>query len=181
MSSVLAAVQNDGDRSVIYQFHLHHGAELSLFDLNTGAPAERQEVLVESAGLIRRRRTDERRTPAAPRIGQQRELRDDECLAADRLERQVHLALLVGEDSEPDNPVGDECRVLLAIVPRHSEQDDEAEPDSAHRAAVYSDLRPTYPLHNRSQRRLSASFTIIQAAGHFRRTRLVLRIRDIIY
>jgi hypothetical protein len=69
-------IQHDGHRTVVDEFDLHVGAEHARFHAMTGRPQRARDVLVEVLGRRTARRTDERGTPAATRVAEQRELRD---------------------------------------------------------------------------------------------------------
>ncbi len=122
-----------------------------MFNFNTAICHEREKVFVERARRFGRRRRDERRPPAV-RVGQQGELRDNQQFAADGAQREVHLAVGVGEDSQPDYPIGDKIGVGGRVVARDPEQHDQTAPDAAKRFLLHPDLGPAHPLNNRTHR-----------------------------
>src|SRR5438552_8056461 len=103
---LLSAFEHDGDRAVVDQAKLHRRAEFAFLDLNTRFSAYREKILVKLSSLLRRRGFDERRTAASAGVGQQRELRNDEQLAADRAKREVHLSGFVGKHPQAYDAIG---------------------------------------------------------------------------
>ena len=91
---------------------------------STPSVAERRaERLVDRLGLLRRRRVREARAVALRRVGDQRELRDDERGAAGVEERAVELAVVVLEDPQPRDLAGEPLRVGSGVAARDAEQD----------------------------------------------------------
>src|ERR1700752_4321174 len=96
-----AAVEDEGDRTVVDELHLHTRAEDAGLDREVRGLAQGLDELLEQA--LRRRRIGrliEPGTSPLAGIPQQRELRDRQKPAAKFGERAVHLAGLVAEDAE---------------------------------------------------------------------------------
>src|SRR5438874_9952118 len=108
-----SAFKHDGDGTVVDETKLHHRAEFAFLDLNTRPSAYREKILVKLSSLLRRRGSDERRTAASAGVGQQGELGNDEQLAANGTESEVHLSGLVGKHPQTDDAIGKKIRVPL--------------------------------------------------------------------
>ena len=82
------------------------------------ACADRGDELLrtESLGHFRRRGVDEARPAALAAIAQQRELADDEHRAADFGQPAVHLAVVVVEDAQSDDLLGELPGVVVRIA-----------------------------------------------------------------
>ena len=109
-------IDDEGDRSVIDQIHLHIGAEF------TGRHGIAQiqfqplnKSFVERNGNGRRGGTGVGRPVALARAGEQRELADDQNITADLLNAAVHQALLIGKDSQPDDFAAQPLDVLSRV------------------------------------------------------------------
>src|SRR5581483_11171795 len=84
-----------------------------------------------------RGRIAEARAVALRRVGDQRELRDDEGLAADVDEAAVEAPAVVGEDAEPRDLAGELRDVPIALC--DAEQHAEADPDLRDRLVADAD------------------------------------------
>ncbi len=93
---------------------------------------------------------DERRTPALARVGVQRELADHQCLALDLQDGPVHLTLVVGEDPEVRELLGDIRGLPVVVVLVDREQDEQPSSDLGDEVAVDVDGRAGDPLDQRA-------------------------------
>jgi hypothetical protein len=87
----------------------------------------------------RRRGAREAGPQAARCIGSQRELRHGEQLAADVLERQVHLALRVGKDAVGQHALGKALRFRLAVAALDADEGEDAAANGGDVGAVDRD------------------------------------------
>lgn len=98
------------------------------------------DVLVEGVGLLRPRGLDEGGAVAAPRVAQERELGDDQHLAAHVLHGAVHLAVFVLEDAQVCDLLGGKARVLLAVARLHADEHEQAGADFRYEPAPDGNL-----------------------------------------
>ena len=105
-------------------------------------PQAGDEVLVEAVRLLGGGRLDVRGPAPPARVTEERELGDDEEPARDVEHRAVHLARLVGEDTEVEDLVREGLGVRFRVPHGDSEQDDEA---GADRPTVSPPRGPTLP------------------------------------
>src|ERR671935_1341412 len=96
------------------------------------------EVPVEAIGLLGWGGGDEARAAATRGVGVEGELGDDEGFAGDVEEAQVGLAVLVAEDTELGDLIGETLGGALVVVGADAEEDAEAGADLA-AAAVPGD------------------------------------------
>jgi hypothetical protein len=93
----------------------------------TGTPsASRAESLVQRLGPLRGSGVREARPASFPGVGDQRELTDDDRLAADVEERAVEPALLVLEDPQARHLAGHPRGIFLSVLVGHAEEDAQA-------------------------------------------------------
>ncbi|HEY8237131.1 MAG TPA: hypothetical protein VIF85_10860 [Gaiellaceae bacterium] len=76
-------VHDDRDRPVVDELELHPSAEDACLDAESELAQREAEGVVEPLGVLRRCGVAEARPVALRRVGDQRELADDERLAAD--------------------------------------------------------------------------------------------------
>ena len=128
--SAALGVEDDRHRAVVHDLDLHAGAEGAGRDRDPLLPERGAERLVERLGLLRPRGGREARAVALGRVGDQRELADDERRAARVEEAPVELPLLVLEDPQARDLAGEP----VASPPRRlgdAEQDAEPGADRA--------------------------------------------------
>ena len=106
------------------ELDLHARAEDSCLDGDAELAQRRAEVLVERLGDLRTRRAGERRPVAPRRVGDERELADDERGAADVEERAVELAVVALEDAQARDLAGEAFRFGLRVAVGDAEQDE---------------------------------------------------------
>jgi len=83
-----------------------------------------------------RGRTREARPQAARRVRHQCELRHGEQLAADVLQREVHLALRVRKDAVGEHAFGQALRLGFAVAALHADQSKNAAADRRDLGAI---------------------------------------------
>jgi hypothetical protein len=118
-------VERDRDRAVVDELDLHACTENALLDRHAELSKRCGEVLVEGLGELRPRRMRERRSVSLRRVGDQRELADDESLAAGVQERAVELARLVLEDAQAGDLPRKPFRLLGRIAFCDAEEDEQ--------------------------------------------------------
>ena len=112
------------------------------------ARERRREPPVEPLGEVWRRGAGEPGPAAPPRVGEQRELRDDQRRPADVEQRPVGPALVVAEDAQLGGLAGEVVGDRLGVVRTDPEQDHEARADRADDIAVDPDRRAGRPLED---------------------------------
>ena len=146
-------LENDGHRPVVDEVDGHPRAEYPRRDLDAEVAQLSAEYLVERLSLVGRRGLREARPVPLRRVGEQREVRDDERSAAGVAQRAVELPLLVLEDAQVGDLGGESFRVGGGVAARDPEQYAHAGAD----LAAGRDRGPVHPLDDRSQ--LSRSMT----------------------
>ena len=135
-------VQKDCDGSVVDKIDLHIGSKSPCFDVESVRIAERFiQVFVERFGGLGTCCADERRPVSFAAIGVERELGDTKYLAADVMERKVHLARLVFEDAELCNFFRQEVSFGLGVAIRDAHQEHKTLPYFSDALAVYAHFR----------------------------------------
>jgi ribosomal protein S18 acetylase RimI-like enzyme len=121
--------------------------------------AERlDEPLDERLRLLGPRRVDEARPVALAGVCDQRELADDERLAADVEERAVEAAGLVREDPQPRDLGSEAHRRLGRVFVPGTEQHEQPATARAHDVAVDADGRPRDSLHDGAHRPILSDY-----------------------
>ena len=92
-------VEQQGDRPVVNELHLHQGLKLSRLDGDSPGPYRFHESFVEPAGHIRPSRPVVARAAALAAIAVKRELGDSQEAALDFRNGAVHAALQVVVDA----------------------------------------------------------------------------------
>lgn len=114
-------VHADGDRSVVEKVHLHHGTELARADRFAHSLGHQfYKAVVEWNRDIVWCGVDPTGAVALLVAGHQGELGDDEYVAANIFDAEVHHAMLVVEDAESDNLLDEPLRILLGVVGTYS-------------------------------------------------------------
>lgn len=149
-SELLPAIEQQSNRAVIDEFHLHHGAEDSGGDLETSAPDAGGEVKVKTLGLGRVGRLGKAGPAPGAAVAQEGELAHHEHRAAGLRHVAVHLALVVLEGAEVDDLLGEAVGVVVGVAPRHSQEDEPADADPSDAFALYLDRRSHHPLQHRA-------------------------------
>jgi hypothetical protein len=143
--------QDDRDGPVVHELDLHPGAEDAGRDLDAEVAQRRAERLVQRLRPLRAGGRREARAVALRRVGEERELADDERRAAGLEERAVELAGVVLEDTElPDlrrEPLGPRA----VVITRDAEQDEQPRADLADGLAADADGRARDALDDRLQ------------------------------
>jgi hypothetical protein len=144
-----AAIQDDRDRSIVDQFDFHVGAEFACLNPNTTAARSREKILVEPPRVVGRRGSGEGRA-ALSSIRVERELRDHQQLADDRIECQIHFTLGIREHPHPDYPIDQKVSISLGVIAADSKQDQVAVTDTARDPVGDPYLSAAHPLNNRT-------------------------------
>ena len=100
-------------------------AEPALHDRDTTATKPLGHLLHEWRGCLGRGGAEEVGTTPAPGVGEERELGHEEAATAGVEERVLELPLLVFEDPEVENLVGEVPDVVGPVARRHTQQGDE--------------------------------------------------------
>ena len=95
-------------------------------------------------------RVREPRPASARGVRVERELADDERLAAHVEQRAVRPTVVILEDPQLADPARQRVGRRLVIVVAHAEQDEEAGPDRLHEPALHADLGAADPLQERA-------------------------------
>ena len=123
----MLGVDADGDGTVVEQFTLHVGAELSCADGFAKASLDlTDELLVERYGNIMTCGTDVARTIALGRKCMEGELADDEDLTLDVEHRAVHDVVLVVEDAKAEDLASHPLHILNGICCLETHQDEKS-------------------------------------------------------
>ena len=134
-------VQKDCDGSVVDKIYLHIGSKSPCFDVQSVRfPQSLVQVFVERSCGLGTCCANERRSVSFAAIGIERELGDTKYLAADVMERKVHLARLVFEDAELCNFFRQEIRFGLGVAIRDAHQEHKTLPYFSDALAVYAHL-----------------------------------------
>jgi len=87
------------------------------------------------------------------RVAVERELRDDQDVAAGVQNRAIHVPGVVGEDAEVEHLVRQHGNVVLAVPLAHPEEHEQPRADAAHGRAFHPHRGLGHPLHHRSHAR----------------------------
>src|SRR5690349_11917190 len=117
--------QDDRDGPVVHELDLHPGAEDAGRDLDAEVAQRRAERLVQRLRPLRAGGRREARAVALRRVGEERELADDERRAAGLEERAVELAGVVLEDAQARDLAGEALRSGGVVAGADAEQDAE--------------------------------------------------------
>ena len=128
-----SSVDDDRHRPVVDELDRHLRAEDAGRHLDAELAERRAERLVERLGLLGRRGVGEARAVALRRVGEERELRDDERGAAGVEERDVELAVAL-EDPQARDLAGERGGVGGGVAARDAEEDAQARGRSRRRA-----------------------------------------------
>src|SRR5439155_16734778 len=104
--------------------------------------------LVERLGAGGRRRAGERGAAPLRAVPVKGELRDDEQLAADVLERAGEAARPVVEDTQADDLSAERIGVRLGVLVSDTEEDAEPASDAADEVTAHRDPRLGHALHD---------------------------------
>lgn len=104
------------DRTVIDERDPHVGTKAAGRNGLAAALNLCREPLKQSAGALRRRRATETRPVPAPGVGRKCELWDQQNLAADRTDSEIHPVLFVVEKPEFEQSIGHSHDLWLGIV-----------------------------------------------------------------
>src|SRR5258706_16259541 len=128
-------LQPESHRPVVHQADLHGGAEAPRGYVGRLGRFLR-ELHEQELAIGRRRGAGKAGTQPAIGIGRERELRHREQLAADVLEREIHLALAVGKDAVGEHALGEALRLHLAVAALDADQRKDAFADGGDFGAV---------------------------------------------
>jgi hypothetical protein len=135
------SVQDDGHWAVIDEGNRHPRSEDAPLHRSARIGKRCAETLVERLRLFWCCGQRETRPVALARIGNQRELTDDERRAADVEEAAVELAGGVLEDPQTGDFPGEPFCVRVAVAPLDTEQHDQSGPDLAPDLTFDADAR----------------------------------------
>jgi hypothetical protein len=108
-------IEEDGDRAIVEEFDLHVLLEASGFAGKSGGADLTDEIFVEWAGNVRRSRRIKRRALAAADVPEDSELRYGEDAAADIGDAEVHLSVVIIENTEAGDFFGEVGSVGIRI------------------------------------------------------------------
>ena len=144
-----AAVQDQGDGSIVAQGDLHVGLKHAAGDRNVPGASLGNELLVQLSGDRGRSGGDEAGTFAFATVAQECELADDQQLAANVLDGEIHFVVGIREDAEPADLVDQVVEVLRGVALLDSQQHDQAVGDGADTLVRDDDLGMADALNNR--------------------------------
>ena len=148
----VSVVENDGHRAVVDELDLHPRAEDARLHADALSAQAVDDTCDQRLRDLRRCRLREARPVALPRVPVERELADEERLAAGVEQGPVEAAFVVGEDAQPRDlrceAVGGFGRVLVA----GTDQDEQPCATRADDLAVDTDFRPAHTLHHGAHR-----------------------------
>src|SRR4051812_29199546 len=142
--------QPERHRTVIDQRHLHVGPEYARGYGPMGRPGTVQEIVKEALCLLRGRRPAEARSGAFLSLGGQGELRNQQQLALDVAQREIHLPLLVAEDPVGQDPLQEPVRGSHGIAALHTNKGKDAAPDGTDGLGIDGHRSTVYPLNERN-------------------------------
>ncbi len=119
---------------------------------HAGAPQFRGELVDQRFGDRRVSGRDEARAAAFAHIGEQRELRDDERLAAGVDQRAVEAASLVGEQAQFGALAGHPARPGGVVALCDADEHEETRTDGAHDVVTDGDTGPGHTLQDDAHR-----------------------------
>ncbi len=150
--------------TVVHELDLHHRAEACPSRRGTPAPrSASQNALDERLSDLSGRAASEKLGSSSLltlAIREQRELTDDERLAAGVEQRAVEAAVLVREDAKTRDLRGQACRVVVRVALGDAEQDEQSRPAGAHDLAAHRDGCPGDPLDDSAHRRILSHGTL---------------------
>ena len=121
------SLQDNRDGSVVYERYVHHRTEAACLDwMNTGRTKSLAEVVEEARGIFGRGCSDEAGTLPLSCVCEEGELRDGEDGPSDVPDAAVHLPLVVGQDPQSCNFLGQPVCFGFAISLRDADQQQEA-------------------------------------------------------
>ena len=141
-------VENDRDRTVVDERDLHPGSEHAGPNGHDELAERLAEALVQWLGDLGPRRLREvgARSLLTRAVGEERELADDERLAADVDERPVEAAVLVGEDAQARDLGGEPRGRRLVVTHRDSDEHEQTRAAARDDVAVDGDRRLAHAL-----------------------------------
>src|SRR3989442_4570636 len=108
------------------------------------------KLLVETRGFLWRRGLDEAGPALASRIAIERELRNNQRRAAGFQERPIHLALLVIEDAQVCDLLGEISGLLSRVAAGHAQEHEQARGDLPRGTSLDHDAGAADALHDSS-------------------------------
>lgn len=149
-SECFRGIQQDSDWPFVHEFDLHHFLEAAGFAAKARSLNLLHEEFVEAPCVVWGCSGVERWTLASPRVAEQSELRDCKDTASHVLHAAIHLAVVVFEDAESGDLLGQVRCVRVGILMRDSEQDEQTQADFATGPIVDRDFGSAYALDHRS-------------------------------
>jgi len=122
--------------------------EFSRLDAQTLFAQQRDESLDQRLGDFRTRGGDEIGSASAPRVGVERELRNDERARADVQRGTIELAGVILENAERRAFLREPARGVFIVLVRDADENDQARVNRAERVIVYADGGSTHALQN---------------------------------
>jgi len=141
-------VQEDGHRAVVVDLYEHHGPEAASGHGDAGGAQVVGEALHQRLGHVGQGGVGEAGTAAAARVGVERELGDDQGLAAAVQQREVHLARGVLKDAQVGDLLGQEARLGLAVAVPHPQEHHQPPADLSYHLALNSHRSAAHPLND---------------------------------
>src|SRR5271156_240858 len=121
-SECLCRIEQDCNRPVVQQFHLHHLLELAGLTGQTGRPDAAYEILIELESLLSRSRGIERRAFATADVAVEGELGHYQHFSTNLSGGQVHFSMVIFEHTQTSNFIGQVIRVGCGIRRGYTEQ-----------------------------------------------------------
>ena len=139
-------LDDQGDRSIVYQAHLHVSAEPAGRGGNSPIVENFDKPIDHRRGMRRVACPRERRAPTLPDVAIEGELAHHERLTVDVRQRQVHPAAFIGENPQARDLLGDDDGLGLTIGVLHAHQQQKPAVDLPHHRRVDHDPGPRNPL-----------------------------------
>ena len=143
------AVEEDGHRAVVYQFHLHVGAEPAGLHRHSFFGELFGEEAIEGLCLFRRCGPVEGGPLPFATVAVKGEVGDEEHFAFDVPNREVKPPGFVFEDAKPGDLSGEIACVFFRVVLGDPDEDEEPGADLGDGLPFNAHLGLFYPLHNR--------------------------------
>ena len=133
----LIRVHDKGQGPIVDGLHQHLRAELAGFGVNTLFPAQGHEFFIQGNGHLGPGGSQKFRAAALAAVAVQGELGDHQNFTVDRVQAAVHLAVLILENAQACQLVGQLHGLGLGVVMGDAQQDEEAGSDLADGFAVH--------------------------------------------
>ena len=147
----IVGVEEDGDRTIIDKIDFHVCAKAAGFDTEVVTSPQRFiEIIVQRSRRFGSCSTDEGRSIAFAAIGIKGKLRDTQHSATDFVEREVHLAVGILEDTQLRNFLRQHIRLFAGVGVCNADKQQEAFLNSTNGIPVNAHFGATATLNDYS-------------------------------